>query len=142
MMTSMMTTDEATVQVSRSLGKVALPEAVGIYLGIEEAEVVKLFEAGKLLGLDVPDRGPVLVWGQLSEGRIIPGLDRVIEELSLTVADRREILAWFAFPSGYVDGRSWLTVLREGKVSEVMRGARAMTQIQEWATAAFQETVE
>lgn len=130
---------EAVAKLLNAIGEYCYPEAAAIYLRVPEEEILERFEAGELLGLEVKDHPPILVWAQFFEGEVVHGVREVLAELAYVFSERTQAVVWLASPSGYRDGRSYLQLLREDKTTEVLRAARRERQVAEWVASIVPE---
>ena len=110
-------------------GSVSSEEA-GHLLGISKTAVLKRLQAGRLLGWRSERQGAVRfpIW-QFSDGRVLPGLQEVLEILNRDerLDDWGKVL-FFLHSSSRLGGRRPLDLLREKKLREVLLVAGAYAE--------------
>ena len=110
-------------------GSVSSEEAAHL-LGMSKTAVLKRLQAGRLLGWRGERQGAVRfpVW-QFDEGRVLPGLQDVLEVLNRDprLDDWGKVL-FFLHTSSRLGGRRPLDLLREKKLREVMLAAEAYAE--------------
>src|SRR5438552_8872401 len=110
-------------------GSVSSDEAAHL-LGISKTAPLKRHQAGRLLGWRSERQGAIRfpVW-QFDEGRVLPGLQEVLEILNRDqrLDDWGKVL-FFLHTSSRLDGRRPLDVLREKKLREVIMAAEAYAE--------------
>ena len=110
-------------------GSVSSQEAAH-FLGISKTAVLKRLQAGRLLGWRGERQGAVRfpVW-QFDEGRVLPGLQEVLEILNRDdrLDDWGKVL-FFLHTSSRLSGRRPLDLLRQKKLREVLLAAEAYAE--------------
>jgi hypothetical protein len=98
-------------------------EEVAELLGVSEKEVEELSKRGDLLAIARPGAGREFPIWQFSHGKILRGLNKVIEALS----DHNDLakIRFFLAGNMYLAGRSPLNALRAGALKGVIRAAQS-----------------
>jgi hypothetical protein len=108
-------------------GGVVAAEKLGTLLGgITRQGIDRRRKHGKLLALDLGRHGYAYPLWQVHEGRVLPGLDRVLAELD--EFDPWMQAGFMLNPNTWLGGETPLAALRRGQLDRVLTAARALAE--------------
>lgn len=122
--------DDPGVSLFQKTGPWGRTDAVAAYLNADEDEVVTMFEAGELAGIQLDEHGVIFPFPQFSEGGVSPGVAQVWGALDPLGPFEKAL--FLAGPTGHVDGRSSWDELAFGHLADVLRAVRREHMVRAW----------